>query len=59
MNKIRRLCDGRVLVLKTVPLAGLDPADRVDTLNEVLPAVPRLSFESVLSLAILREDFRS
>ena len=39
VSKVRRLSDGRVLVLKQVPLDGLSDDDRMETLNEV-PSVP-------------------
>ena len=36
VSKVRRLSDGRVLVLKQIPLDGLSDDDRMETLNEVL-----------------------
>ena len=34
VSKVRRLSDGRVLVLKQIPLDGLSDDDRMETLNE-------------------------
>ena len=44
VSKVCRRCDGRILVLKSIPLDGLCPEDRMETLNEVGFSRPSWSY---------------